>query len=315
MKGLELAEKYYKEYGEPMLKEQFPDVLSQIAVGLIGSGSECFGYDDEISEDHDFEPGFTIFIPGEAFMDSKTAFRIERAYAKLPKEFMGFKRPPVNPVGGNRHGVVRLDEFLTEKLGNSLGELSTADWLRLPENTILEVSNGKLFYDGSGTLTAIREGCKAMPEDIRRKKIAGHLLNMAQAGQYNYYRLIKRGEEGAAQLALFIFVQSAIQVIYSLNHALMPYYKWAFRGMRDLAVLSNLEAPLTELLTTPNTKEYSLRKANTVEEIAGVIISELKKQGISEADCGDLEKHAYSVNDSIKDTEIRYLHILAAVRE
>ncbi len=83
--------------------------------------------------------------------------------------------------------------------------------------------------------------------------------------------------------------------------------------MRDLAVLSNLEAPLTELLTTPNTKEYSLRKANTVEEIAGVIISELKKQGISEADCGDLEKHAYSVNDSIKDTDIRYMHILAAV--
>ena len=79
MKGLELAEKYYKEYGEPMLKEQFPDVLSQIAVGLIGSGSECFGYDDEISEDHDFEPGFCIFLPGEDVVDRRTAFLLESA--------------------------------------------------------------------------------------------------------------------------------------------------------------------------------------------------------------------------------------------
>ena len=313
MKGLELAEKYYKEYGEPMLKEQFPDVLSQIAVGLIGSGSECFGYDDEISEDHDFEPGFTIFIPSEPFMDSKTAFRLERAYAKLPKEFLGFKRPPVNPVGGNRHGVVRLDEFLTEKLGNSLGELSTADWLRLPENTILEVTNGRIFYDGSGTLTAIREGLSHMPEAVRRKKIAGHLLTMAQAGQYNYYRLIKRGEEGAAQLALYEFVKSAVQVIYSLNHALMPYYKWAFKGMRELSILPVPEERFVYLLTTPNDGKFGMEKANCVEEIAGAIIAELKKQELSVADCGDLEKHAYSVNDSIKDPSVRYLHILAAV--
>ena len=313
MKGLELAEKYYKEYGEPMLKEQFPDVLSQIAVGLIGSGSECFGYDDEISEDHDFEPGFTIFIPSEPFMDSKTAFRLERAYAKLPKEFMGYERKPIGPVGGNRHGVVRLDEFLTEKLGNSSGELTAGDWLRLPEQSILEVINGKIFYDGSGTLTAIREGLCQMPEDVRRKKIAGHLLYMAQAGQYNYYRLLQRKEEGGASLALYEYVKSAMQVIYSLNHRLMPYYKWAFRGMRSLPVLSGLEDAFITLLSTPNKEGFERDKTNLVEEIAGMIISELKHQDLSEADCGDLEKHAYSVNDSIKDTDIRYMHILAAV--
>jgi hypothetical protein len=312
MNGLLLAEEYYKQFGEQMLREEFGDILGQIAVGLIGSGSECFGYDDEISEDHDFEPGFTIFIPGEAFMDSKTAFRLERAYAKLPKEFMGYVKPPVNPVGGNRHGVVRLDEFLTARLGNSSGELSDEDWLRLPENSILEVTNGKLFFDGSGAFTAIREGLTEIPEDVRRKKIAGHLLNMAQAGQYNYYRLVGRGEEGAAQMALYEYAKSTLQVVYSLNHKLMPYYKWAFRGMRDLEILSGLEDYLVFLLTTGNDKELSVKKANTVEEIAGAVISELQRQNLTEAVCGDLEKHAYSVNDSIKDTKIRYLNIFAA---
>ncbi|MBR6093581.1 MAG: DUF4037 domain-containing protein [Lachnospiraceae bacterium] len=313
MNGLTLAEEYYKQFGEQMLMQEFADIRNQIAVGLVGSGSECFGYDDEISKDHDFEPGFTIFIPGETFMDSKTAFRLERAYAKLPKEFMGYTKTPVQPVGGNRHGVVRLDEFLTARLGNPFGELSEEDWLRLPENSILEVTNGKLFYDGSGTFTAIRQSLTAMPEDVRKKKISGHLLTMAQAGQYNYYRLTNRGEEGAAQMALYEFVKSGMQVVYSLNHRLMPYYKWAFRGMRDLEILSGLEESFVFLLTTGNDKELALKKANTVEEIAGAIIAELTRQGLSGAVCGDLEKHAYSVNDSIKSTRIRYLNIFAAV--
>ena len=33
MKGLELAEKFYIEYGEPMLKTGFPHLLPKIAVG------------------------------------------------------------------------------------------------------------------------------------------------------------------------------------------------------------------------------------------------------------------------------------------
>ena len=43
------------------------------------------------------------------------------------------------------------------------------------------------------------------------------------------------------------------------------------------------------------------------------MIDELTAQGLTKAICGDLEKHAYSVNDSIADGGIRNLHILAAV--
>ena len=61
MKGLELSKKFFYEYGKPMLDE-FPDLLPYIAVGLVGSGSECYGYDDELSTDHDFSPEFCIFL-------------------------------------------------------------------------------------------------------------------------------------------------------------------------------------------------------------------------------------------------------------
>ena len=69
MNGLELSEKYYLTYGVPMLHELFPDFEGIVAVGLVGSGSECLGYDDELSRDHDFEPSFTIFLPPEEVVD------------------------------------------------------------------------------------------------------------------------------------------------------------------------------------------------------------------------------------------------------
>ena len=100
MKGLELSEKYYLEYGAPMLQKDFPDLASIIAIGLCGSGSECFGFDDDLSTDHDFEPGFCIFIPDEEVIDEKTFFLLEKAYSTLPKEFMGYKRNATTAVGG-----------------------------------------------------------------------------------------------------------------------------------------------------------------------------------------------------------------------
>ena len=105
MQGLELSRRYYETYGRPMLEAKFPELVPLLAVGLAGSGSECLGFDDAISEDHDFDPGFCIWLPGEDVVDRKAAFQLERAYAALPSEFEGCKRSAVAPVGGARKGV------------------------------------------------------------------------------------------------------------------------------------------------------------------------------------------------------------------
>jgi len=122
MKGLEISEAYFAAYGMPMLQEQFPDLLPHVAAGLFGSGSECFGFDDELSRDHDFDPGFILLLPSEDVVDRKREFAIERAYAALPSEFMGVTRPLMAPVGGSRRGVVRLTDFLADKTGSATGE-------------------------------------------------------------------------------------------------------------------------------------------------------------------------------------------------
>jgi hypothetical protein len=104
-----------------------------------------------------------------------------------------------------------------------------------------------------------------------------------------------------------------MSVVFLLNNAYQPYYKWSFRAMRALPRLS-LEAELLEyLLTSDNESETAKEKYDVIEGIASDVIDELMEQGLTEAICADLEKHAYSVNDQIADAYIRNLHILAAV--
>jgi len=313
MRGLELARAYYEQFGRPMLDKQFSELLPHIAVGLFGSGSECFGFDDDISRDHDFEPGFMLLLPGEDVVSRRQAFLLERAYGKLPREFMGLKRSLMQPVGGPRHGVMRTADFFMEKVGSPDGVLTVGQWLSTPEYALAEAVNGAVFFDGSGEVTAIRQRLSNWPEDIRKKKLAGCLLLMAQAGQYNYLRCLAHGEKGAAQLAMVDFVRHCIGVVFLLNGVYPPYYKWIFRAMRELPRLSLLAELMEYLLTTDNDAEMAAEKARVIEGVAADVIAELRRQGLTRADCDDLEKHAYSVNDSIADGDIRNLHVLAAV--
>ena len=313
MKGIELSELFYREYGEPMLKERFAEYLPFIAVGLTGCGSERFGYDDCISCDHDFEAGFCVFLPDESLVSRKTEFALERAYSKLPCEFMGVKRAQISAVGGNRYGIMRISDFLLEKTGSPDGELSLKQWLFTPEQSLAEATNGKIFYDGLGVFSKIRKTLEYMPEDVRLKKLAGELLMMGQSGQYNYLRCVARGESGAAQLAVIQFVSSAMHVIFLLNKKYMPYYKWSFRALRELDKLSELSFDLEYLISSGNSECEVAPKQIKIERISTEIIKILLEQGISDFCENELEGHAYAVNSKISDAELRNMHILSAV--
>ena len=351
MQGLELARLFYEEYVGPMLREKFPELLDCITVGLTGSGSECYGFDDEISRDHDFEPGVCIFIPGEDRVDSRTQFRLSRAYFALPEEVYGFSRSRVSPVGGERHGVIRAPEYWLEKVGSSDGSLDMNAWLNIPEYALAEAVNGEIFYDGDGSFTGVRRSLRHYPREIRMKKLAGYLLLMNQSGSYNYTRCLKRGENAAAQLAVYEYVRAAMHAIFLLNDRYMPYYKWSFRAMRSLSIMAGLWESLEYLMTTGNDPESAKVKEGVISDINGTVAGAVELSGLaaektrevgtglymgtrqlaqaqgeasgnearkaSEALFGsaqagaDLERLAYAVNDSITDGTLRSLHILS----
>ena len=116
MKGLELSEKYYETVGKEMLLTKYPEYFGRMAIGLVGQGSECFGFDDEISTDHDFGAAFCIWLNEQDFQE--VGFKMMLDYDKLPKEFMGVPARIVTTNGGGRVGVHETGMFYQNFIGN-----------------------------------------------------------------------------------------------------------------------------------------------------------------------------------------------------
>jgi len=158
--------------------------------------------------------------------------------------------------------------------------------------------------DFSGIRETILHG---MPEDVRRKKLSARAVRMAQSGQYNYSRCIRHGEPGAAQLAADEFVRNAAEMIFLLNRAHAPYYKWLFRKMATLEKLSGLRYALEFILTGENDPGL---KTGVIEDVCAQIIKELTLQGLTDSPSDYLEPHAYEIQERIQNREIRALHIM-----
>ena len=215
------------------------------------------------------------------------------------------------PVGGARRGVLRTAEFFLKTAGTEDGSLSTEQWLSLPEQALLEATDGELFFDSLGEVSRIRQSLRYFPEDVRRKRLAGQLLLMAQAGQYNFDRCLRHGEPAAAQLAANEFVNSALAVIFLLNRRYRPYYKWSFRALRALPELNGLSVPLEAILCGGPSPAEETKQG--IGQVASAVTAALRAQDLTQVPGDDLERHAYAVNDRIADPGVRNLHILAAV--
>ena len=50
---------FYETLGKQMIHKKFLQYENRIAVGMVGEGSDCYGFDDEISMDHDYGIGFS----------------------------------------------------------------------------------------------------------------------------------------------------------------------------------------------------------------------------------------------------------------
>ena len=330
MRGLELSRRFYEEYGREMIASRFPDYEAVIAAGIAGEGSDCFGYDDEISRDHDFEAGFCLWIPDE--LEHELEFKLSRAYAKLPESYLGVTRAKHSIWGKNRRGVILTGEFYSRFTGRPGAPESLMEWLYTPEYSLACAVNGEVFRDDLGEFSSIRNVLKqGYPEDVRLKKLAARAALSAQSGQYNLERCIKRGEYGAAALALNEFVANALSMIFLLNKTYMPYYKWAFRAARELPKLSETAARLESVLTAGVCSERVMREngiheengiyeengiageyrlAGEIEHICADLIAELETQGLTDGAWDYLEPHAGEIMERIHDSELRNLHVM-----
>lgn len=243
--GMQLAQLYWQTYGKALLANpKFAKYKNRIAAGSVGHGSECYGFDDEISRDHDFGPGFCLWLTDEDY--AEIGADLQAAYDALPRKYAGFDSRNETPrakscESSKRVGVFRISEFFENLTGFPTAPSQNEPhlWLSLNEPTLAAATNGKIFADPLGKFSKARQSFKLMPDDVRISLISRRLGMISQAGQYNFPRMIARKDASAAWLSINEFVRATASLVFLLNNPVtagyLPYYKWQFAALRKLS--------------------------------------------------------------------------------
>ena len=309
--GLKLARECWNAYGKPLIADKYPEYQGRIAAGLVGHGSECYGFDDDLSRDHDFGPRFCLWLTDEDY--AAIGERLQADYEALPQSFMGYgpRESTARAQGaGRRDGVFRIGDFFESITGyrQAPSTNNPHEWLMLDEATLAAATNGEVLADPLGKFLDTRQGFKTMPEDVRLALISKRLGMMAQAGQYNVPRMLARGDGAAAWLSIGEFVQAAASLVFLLNNPItvgyLPYYKWRFAALRRLssrmaARLADVCGQLETLLRLSSAACYggagfgeggkgsapvAEKISQTIEHVCAEVVAELRREGLTGSD-------------------------------
>ena len=307
MKHLELSKKYFENFGKPLIEQGFPEIADRYAAGLVGQGSGCFGFDDEYSKDHDFAPGFCVWLTDSDY--EKYGAKLQEAYDYLPVEFEGYSKN--NIVDDTRLGVMRISDFYASFTGCEDVPASNIDWFLISENNLATATNGEVFVDKLGEFTRIRQELKAgYPKDVLYKKLAARACIISQAGQYNYQRCLKRGDKATASLAASRFAEAVMSMLYLLYGGAAPFYKWMYKGLEFLNGNEDVEKLLKELkalMVHAPGAEGMLH----IEAVCSLLIKIMTEKLELEFAGYFLQDYVAQLMDRIDDPELKIMHPMA----
>ena len=225
---------FYENKVANMLHDKFPEYESRIAVGIAGEGSDCFGYDDLVSRDHDFGTGVCLWLTDED---------MELIGEKLTKEYdrlaYGSGNMGLSARLRDRRGVMTIHDFYSNILNIDCDTencvITLRQWRALDRACLATAVNGEVFRDDFGVFTAFRRLLLGFyPEDIRRERLADELHRFAAALQVNYARCMTRGDTVAAELCRARGLASAMELFFLMKREYPPYYKWTYRALNEL---------------------------------------------------------------------------------
>ena len=291
-----------------MIHERFPEYEDRIAVGIAGEGSDCFGYDDEISRDHDFGTGVCLWLT-DADM-ARFGSPLSAAYNELVDSA---ERAYLTERLRERRGVMTVRNFYSNILNIECDAekpfLSEEQWLTLDHSCLKTAVNGEVFRDGPGVFTAFREYLMGYyPDRVWRMRIAQQLHEYASAFQVNYARCMSRQDTVAAELCRARGLSSAMELFFLIKREYPPYYKWTFRALGELDTEGSFTEKLRELSQErirleawegtryrPNRQNYKDRIVSLSEEIASELEIMLAESGLIRVRGRYLETHVGAV--------------------
>jgi hypothetical protein len=304
--ALALSRAFFEETALPALEKEFPEAAARAAAGLAGNGSECFGYDDEVSRDHDWGVDFFLWVPEEdrALIPALAEWKA-RVLRLVPPELLRTRSEY-----GAEPGVMTVGDFYKSLIGCPGAPRKLGEWLAVPEENLAMAVNGEVFRDPAGEFTAVRRELERhYPDDILLKRMSVCCMTMAQTGQYNYLRCARRGDVPALREVTARFSFAAAHLSFLLARRYMPYYKWAFRALAELpAPGPAVAALLTELASEPALDAAAHeRQTARIEAVCGLLGAELRRRGLSDSESDFFTGHGEALRRRIKLDALREL--------
>ena len=305
--NLERSRAFYEKYGKEMIHTHFPEYEQRIAVGLVGEGSDCYGFDDEISEDHDYEIGFCMWLAEKDYKKIGNSLQVE--YEKMIDGYFinHSLESSNNRFLQHRRGVFTVNEFYNRLLGVNCDfeKKFLIDYEEVEEFALAACTNGKVFRDDLGQFLAIRERLlQYYPEEIWRRKLAQGMHDFSQYAQSNYARMMVRKDIVTSNICKMKAVETTMDLLYLLQRKYAPYYKWKKKGLekdlfsqRVLGIIEKIVELPIQVQAWENVK-YSSNSINTAdecvrlfEEVAELLLEEMEKQGLVKGKDAFLESY------------------------
>lgn len=251
MSVIEKNRRFYDMYVADLIHRQFPEYEERIAVGIAGEGSDCFGYDDEISRDHDFGTGVCLWVTDED-MD-RFGHDLDIAYNELVDSA---ERSYYTQRLRERRGVMTIHDFYSDILQIDCDTvnctMTESEWYHLDHSCLKTATNGVVFRDDLGAFTAFRKLLlDYYPDRVWRTRLAEQLHEYAASLQVNYARCMSRGDLVAAELCRSQGIRSAMELFFLLRREYPPYYKWTYRALTQLDTQGVISDCIQKLAQTP----------------------------------------------------------------
>jgi len=264
--GLELSHLFYQKEIKPILDKQFPKL--KYSAAIIGWGSEVLGFDTAISRDHHWGPRTLLFLSERDYPKFKD--KISTALSEnIPYEFMGYSTNFSSPEpNGVRHlvkvksgplnhmvQIFTIKSFFEARLRfDPYKKISVTDWLTFPQQRLLELTSGAVYYDGLNELEKIRLKFSFYPQDVwlymlsaQWKKISQEEAFVGRAGDV--------GDELGSQVVASRIVREIMKLCFLMEKQYAPYSKWFGTAFSKLKIAKKLSPILREVLLADNWKQ------------------------------------------------------------
>lgn len=274
---IDISRNFFEQVVKPILQEHFPTETARTAFGVFGYGSEALRLDDEYSRDHHWGLRIDALMPDDVFT-SKRHEIMATLNAQLPESFQGHSLREGHLAGAGL-APDNLPAFLRRTVGIDHAPQTYVEWLKIPEEDIIHITNGEVWSDPLGEFTAIRQVFQGYyPEPVRLRRIANWCRYFSGMGAYALKRAILRHNEFYATTRFSNAIRLGIHLAFLLDKQYFPYDKWLMAYLERLPRLGQPMLPLVNeavKLTTPWE-----RKLDLLHQITDVLDAALVADGV-----------------------------------